>query len=180
MLLNTKEIFKTSTMAKPRPPVEERFYSNLLCFKKLIKQSLIGEQSCISPELVDLLFSYLDCVDKETLMVNFIEKTYPLWDEFAKGRNLKMILEKSFMLFEELGDDKIEEITRLISRKNEEGGEVVDKTWTLIECLVKVSLRYIHEQRKPAIVDDLIVYENENVFSEIDLPRYANIYRMTL
>jgi hypothetical protein len=97
-----------------------------------------------------------------------------------ESRNLQLMLEKSFLLFEEIGEDKIEEIARLVSKKNVEGGEDVERAWKILESLVRVSLRYIHEKRQPVLVNEAMQYKEPDFFSQIDLHRYANLYRLDL
>ncbi len=172
-------------MTEKRPPCEERFFSNLKCFENIINDGLKKEKSeTITPELVTFAFSLLETMDKETIIRNFIDRTHVLWTQISENRDLPTILDQSFLLFGDLGEDKIHEISRLvISRtdKCEASGEL-DVAWKLVEGLIRISIRYIYEQRKPYFDKDTgeLNFKNPNFFPEIDIVKHARQYRLAL
>lgn len=163
------------------PPPQIRFFSNLLCFREMIEKSLrLEESEIITSELIDAAFSFVEQLDKDDLIMSFINKTHPLWKEISGGRNLQNMLEKSFILFGDIGEDKINEIARLVTVQDSKGGEDVEKAWKLLEGLVKISIKYVHEQREPTTKYGKNYYQNPNFMPAINIEDYAKCYDLKL
>jgi len=148
----------------------------------MIERSLRLEDSpIITTELVDLGFSCIESLDKDELIMGFIDKTHSLWKEISQGRNLQAMLEKSFILFGDIGEDKINEIARLVTIQDSKGGEDVEQAWKLLEGLVKISIKYVHEQRGPMTTKDgKQMYKDPVFMSNIDVEEFAKCYKMKL
>src|SRR4051812_29637576 len=107
-------------------PCEERFYDNLNAFKPMIVTSLKCSDSSIGPELVEMAFQILGSVNKKEIVEQFIQRTYALWDQIDEGKNLGTILEKSFDLFGEIGDQNVKEIARIVNEQIDDQEKIED------------------------------------------------------
>lgn len=162
-------------------PHAQRFKHNILCMKTPILQALkASDSSILTPPLLEGTFAVIAIVEPEVIIENFVERTHPNWgllvepipDESLPG------LEKMLDIFTEIGAERSKEISRL-ARHPKVPKDLKVKIWTLVRSLIKISLRYVHEKRKP-VDGALFVYKNASYFTNIDLKSLSESYALDL
>jgi len=84
----------------------------------------------------------------------FISKSYAYWPSIKK-RDEEFLSNNAGILFEGVDETYINELNRLFLLKDENGDFLIptsptrESIWKYIECLVKDSIKYIHQYRSP-------------------------------
>lgn len=127
--------------------------------------------------------------DSVNLIENFIRKSYPFWNQI-KERDLNFFVDNADEIFM-LKDSPLTNknlFSELFTSVNDEGKaliseEFLESVWNNFTANVKISLKYIHENRKPKAYSDSCnnihyLYENPDFFGEIDISEYANLFNI--
>lgn len=121
----------------------------------------------INPELVELGFKAASLVSHQYMLDMFIERTHPNWVLISHSQDVVTVLKPTLSGFQELGTSLIDEILRVVESEGVDM-EIQKKLLTLGRSLVKISLRYLHENRPP------------NAPPDIDIPAVARLYGLEL
>jgi hypothetical protein len=137
---------------------QDRFKDRLVQFIDFTKGLVIeaneaGIETPVSPFLLDLSKNFIAKEDSDKIITTFILRSYPNWNrihshdlEFMKGEGLKAfhgIPEKNLKDFTALFDTTKPDGTKLLTPV------VEGQLWDFFESLVRTSVCYVHQQRKP-------------------------------
>ncbi len=104
------------------------------------------------------------------------------------ARHENFFSQNAAKLFPALPPDMITPVALLLTRKDENGTDIISKEdkeaiWTFLDCLVKICIKYIHIKRMP------IIKQTENgpkpfyqckYQPTIPIQKYANHYKLKL
>ncbi len=139
-------------------PPQERFKERLIQFIDFTKGMVLeaneaGIETPVSPFILDLSKNFIAKEDSDKIITTFILRSFENWErirthdlEFMKGEGLKSfygIPEKNLKDFTALFDVVKPDGTRLLSPN------VEVQLWDFFESLVRISVCYVHFQRKP-------------------------------
>ena len=178
-------------MASALPP-EDRFHRNVLDLTTFI-QDLVGNvfdrgYDIINPNIIGLVSGFLKGYDKTKLIRNFIKYSYPHWDQIRIKDN-EFFNENAMEIFRDLPINNINAFQALNNLKDERGDKVIcdddrEAVWDFFHSLVKISIKYIHQNRSPAIRTDSHgnkrpVYM-DHFMDEVELELHAKLWRIEL
>lgn len=152
-------------MSFPPPPCD-RFFNNLMAMKEPLSIALRQCKSVqlINPELLEGAFGFLTLLgNHQEIMDTFIARTHEHWEFISLTNDPEEILKNVLGCFKELGQDRIDEVLKVVSGKEVETA-IQKNLVALGKTLVKISIRYLHE------VNSKIV----------DVPHMAKLYKMNL
>jgi hypothetical protein len=97
---------------------------------------------------------YLSTCDSHSIVTGFIKRSYPYWDR-VHNKDLDFLVNNSCVLFSEVGKEHIQAFTSIFALRDKKTNELVldEKIyaciWEIVHEMVKSSILYIHEYRKP-------------------------------
>jgi hypothetical protein len=180
------------TSIAPRPTAEERFKKTVIELSHLIHDLVKNVHDrgyeVVNPSLVGLVSGFLSSYDATKLIRNFILYSYPHWDQISL-REMKFFDENAADIFRDLPMKNVNSFKMLYSLNDKEGNPVVceedrEAVWEFFDALIKISIQYIHSQRRPAMKTDTagtrkMVYTYE-FCKEVDLSRQAEKWKVNL
>lgn len=99
--------------------------------------------------------------DPEYMITEFIKKTYTYWPSI-KAKDEKFLINNAAVLFGDLPKENVEGFTRLYSLKRQNSTTKTetylvpqpsrDTVWDLLSAMVRNSIRFIHQKRRPEII----------------------------
>jgi len=155
-------------------PPEDRFYKNILILSEILYNGFnelknLGYTS-LNPSMIDLVMNIISSFDKKYLITAFIKKSHEkFWDKI-KLRDEEYFIENSHKIFDILPMKNLDVFKELYLSKDEKGNSIItddqkDDIWNLLDALVKISIKFVHENRDPqSIVKDgktLLKYNKE-------------------
>jgi hypothetical protein len=143
---------------KMSSPPQDRFKDRLVQFIDFTKGLVIeaneaGVETPVSPFVLDLSKNFIAKEDSDKIITTFILRSYPNWNriqehdlEFMKGEGLKA--------FYGIPEKNLKEFTALFDVTKPDGVKLMtpaieSQLWDFFESLVKISVCYVHCQRKP-------------------------------
>ena len=179
--------------ARSGPSEEERFRENLTGFINLI-QELITEcrsqgKTDIDPTLITIGFAIMGTYDSQDLIKNFIQYSYPYWDQISR-REEAFFRDNCANIFGEFPMLDMKKVNAFKELFNEEGEPILsddDKTmlWEYFDSFIKISIKYIHTNREPTIQDlgkgdgPKKLY-SKSVFPIVKVGKYATMWNVEL
>lgn len=165
----------------------ERFHSNFQGFLDLIIYYLqeAGEKGIptLRPEIFQLAKQFITTQDPNKVIETFTIKTGPHWDLIRK-RDVDFFLNHANELFHVFSAQHIESFKLLFTTKDFLDGDDLDSIWNYIHSMIRISMKWIHEQRKPVkkIGDDGVEKKGYTVryLTEIDLHHHAEQWGVNL
>lgn len=189
------------TEAKVALTPAQRFHTNLLDLCDLLGTTIgwVNEQGVstnLSPLMATGVRFYVATWQPDKAIEGFISKSANYWDEIHK-RNKQFLVENADVLFAELSDYKaqIQAMSNLFAMKrtvnvSQPDGttrtveqyvipdETLDSIWDILHSMVRISIRHIHERRKPVLVeveaDETVDGKPKKVTKKV--PRYSVEY----
>ena len=139
----------------------------------------------INPALIGIGVRVISGMNPSTLIDKFIIKSHKIWDEIERKEEIFFIdhAGEIFGSFANLNAFKY-----LVTLEDKNGTKVVPEDdreyiWGYFHSLVKISIKYIHEMRKPQIrmIDgtERVVY-TDNFFKDIKLNSHAERWEVEL
>lgn len=154
-----------------RPPIEIRFKENLVGLityvKDLIERIHNYQKTGISPDILVIVSSIIQGHDSHDTITLFIKHSYPYWSQICNKEEI-FFVENCSKVFKSLPMQHVDAFRVLIETKDSQGNNVIsnpekEQLWEYFHMLVKGSIKYIHQQRKPG-------WETVN-------GRYSKVYR---
>ena len=174
------------------PSEEERFGFNVegLCetVVVLIKKFNDCGVNTVSPMLITLASKFVSTFTKKKVINGFIEKSYEFWNQI-KTRNNDFFLENATKVFGDIPIDNVDVFKGLCTAKDRNGNFIMtskdyDELWPFFESFVKISIKYIHKERKPYTSrtsrEVIYGYENPKFAEYINLPKAAEEWLIKL
>jgi hypothetical protein len=164
---------------------QERFKERLVQFIDFTKSLVIeanehGIETPVSPLILDISKNFIGKEDSDKIITTFILRSFQNWDRirnhdlpFMKGEGLKSfygIPEKNLKDFTALFDVVKPDGTPLLSPPVEE------KLWDFFESLVRISVCYVHCQRKP---DPVTKKYTANFFPDMKVKAQVELWKIT-
>ena len=170
----------------------EKFVYNLEVLCRVVTEIARDIQkkgyNVVSPEMISLASEYLKAKDPEKLLQNFIKYSYKHWEKIKK-RNENFFGEEASKIFPDLPSSIIELFCKLLYLEDGDNQRVIseeqrEEVWIIFESFVKISINYIHQERKPCIK----IYEDGRekkrytmkFFKEIDLEPICELWKIEL
>lgn len=174
------------------PPEPERFYS---CVVNLI--DIAGDASGelaelgltgLSTDLIETAKGFLSGYNKDGLIQMFIEKGHAECWTKVNERNDKFFLENADRLFGTIKGFDLNLFQDVFCKDPQTGKfllskELIDDVWLNLDSMIKISINYIHNMRRPGQVpqNGVMVSCYYNIFyNEVDLAAHAAIWKMEL
>jgi hypothetical protein len=179
---------------------EERFYENVLGLSELIYDIVCDAKEkgfpVVSPEIIRFAISALSFLDKKSIIETFIDKSEHTCISCAGERNFvnhcwnkihakdkDFFLKNTNVLFNQLPPNRVKIFGEMFSAKDEDGNPIVnpedeEEVWEYFHSLVKIAIKYVHEQRDPIILNrdgkEQKGYTNlNNAFPEMEIEKHA-------
>ncbi len=174
-----------------RPSPEQRFQRNIVDLTDFIKDIIVRchekKQTTINPSVVEVIGEFLDSSSASDIINTFATRSHPYWQDIQEHD------EKFFKdsgrcrkVFEDLPVDYIDAFRKLFETYDADGNSVINNEeksiiWAYFESFVKISLHYIHEQRKPKITKP----KNKRIYTcnflpEVKLQKSVKNWKVTL
>lgn len=151
-------------------PAAERFTANTKVLLDLVQACLGTLKSkgfdCPDPAMVNIAKSYIDIQNPETIIEKFIQRTHEdCWTAIME-KNEEHFIENASKIFSGAEDSNINMFKDIFKAKDSEGDSVIsenikNKAWKILNTLVKICVKYIHEKRGPYIEDGKKFYSNK-------------------
>lgn len=175
-------------MDRTLPPPEERFHQNVIGMSQLVYDLVDSAfrrgYKIINPNLVALCEGILSFWNKRSLIDGFIRHSHAHWDQIHR-RDETFFERHAKDIFKGLPLDKVDAFKELFTLRDDHGQHVIkqddrDAIWDFFGSLIKISIHYIHDNRKPKIRVDTtgsrqLIYTQ--VFcNDIDLEHHARVW----
>lgn len=177
------------------PSEEERFS----CNARALTQRMVEEIDILQAQgycanlpthLLKMLPTLIAMYNKKELLEGFIRNSYRYWGEIY-NRDIVFFRDNADEIFAaKLPTVNVRLFREIFAEKDSRGGlilkpETIEYIWNNFQAMVKISLKYIHRERRPSTYQDqagneCIRYANPDFFAEIDVPRLATIWKVTL
>jgi hypothetical protein len=171
-------------------PEEERFYKNICVMGEAIHEcvsKLYGKgYKTVDPQIILLALEVMSVFDKNFLIRGFIENSHSKCWNYIQKRDEVYFVQNSADIFKYLPMDKINLFKDLFLTKDETGASVVpqalkDQIWSILDAMVKISIKYVHKNRKPSInPKGEKVYLDPCFFNDLDLEWHAKNWGVLL
>jgi hypothetical protein len=132
----------------------ERFKENLLLFvdlcKDLLADLIAKKRTTLNPSIIPTASIFISSLSADELMENFIENGN-LFFAKIKLRDKTFFVENSQKIFPDVPLELLDQIKNIFL-----SGSVEDEEsfWEFFDSFVKTSIHYIHEKRKPFLLDN--------------------------
>jgi hypothetical protein len=139
-------------------PEEERFSLNtgilIDAVKNCLEELYDRNLTTINPNTISIIQAILTTMDKHFLIKEFISNSHEFFWEKIKNRDESFFIENANEIFKKLPIDKINIFKDLFTQKDENGDFIIsvktkNEIWHLFDTLIKISIKYIHKNRKP-------------------------------
>lgn len=177
------------------PPEEERFSSNARALaQKLCDEITVLRNQGYCQNIPSILLAVIPGIiagfDKITLIDGFIKNGADYWENI-RCHDMMFFMENADMIFaSKLPVQNVSIFRELFSQKQGDGSplvkpETIDLIWKNFEAMVKISLKYIHRERKPITHQDehgelRVRYTRPDFFPEINIVELAGIWNIKL
>lgn len=194
-------------MSDLQPSPEERFYQNVIGLCELIYDIVCDVQvkgvPVVHPDIIQVAITLLQHMNYQTMIEAFISKSDETCIQPDGSRSFKdhcwvkihsrdrdFFLNNTNVLFSQLPPDHVKLFGNMFKAEDENGNNVVpkedeDEVWEFFHSLVKISIKYVHEQRDPIIIVDengkhVKKYGNKKVFPNLELEKHAEMWNVYL
>lgn len=173
-------------------PEEERFAENTIIMAQAIHDSITrlynAGYKTVNPLLVELAVGIIARFDKHHLIQGFINNSHQLCWDAIKRRDEKFIVANAGEIFKYLPTDKVNLFKDLFETKDDAGNSVVSESlkeqlWDLFDAMIKISIKYIHNGRKPCAYageNGLVNAYTHPFFDEVDLAYHVGVWGVKL
>ena len=169
-------------------PDEERFAANANILGKAILQAITelynkGYQT-VPPLLVQIAVGVIASYDKHQLIQGFIENSHAkCWDSIRE-RDEEFFVENVGTVFRYLPTQQVDLFKDLYMTRDKDGKPVITdmlktQIWNLFDSMIKISIKYIHNQRGP-YADANGQHYKCDFYEDIDIRTHAEKWRLTL
>ena len=123
--------------------------------------------------------------DKNYLIQGFIENSHEkCWDSI-KNRDEQFFVENAGNIFKYLPNDKVNLFKDLFITKDKYGNSVVsielkNQLWKLFDAMIKISIKYIHKNRGPCLMENGIPAYKISFFPTVDVSYHAKNWQVIL
>jgi hypothetical protein len=166
-------------------PPEERFKERVVQFCDFIKNILSeansnGIETPASPFVLDLIKNFIKKEESEKIITTFILRSHNSWER-ALSRERDYFRTDGLKAFYGIPEKNIEEFNQLFDTHKPDGTLLFDETiqegvWELFHSLIKTSVCYIHQTRKP---DPVTKKYTQNFFPEISIKKQVDMWKLS-
>lgn len=177
------------------PSEEERFSCNARALTQKMSEEISALQAqghCtnVPTQILAMLPTLISMYNKKDLIEGFIRNGYKYWEEI-RNRDMIFFRDNADEIFAaKLPTVNVRLFREIFAEKDARGNqllkpETIEYIWSNFQAMVKIALKYIHRERRPLVYQDqagnnCIRYANPDFFTEIDVPRTATIWKVTL
>ena len=155
----------------------QRYKDNVLNLCDLTKEIIVDIQSKgiktkLQPALIDVGIMILENTSAEQMVEKFISSSHDycveykienndphpyIWEKI-RHKEEKFLLENINTILGEMSEDMLQSFTELFVLKDKKNKSVInpkhkEEMWKLIHGMVCITIRYIHEKRKPGDIE---------------------------
>lgn len=182
------------------PSAEDRFHQNVLGLAELIRDIVSDVQEkgfpVVSIQIIEFAISLLRHFPSKDVIETFINKangstttfeTHPFTKIFHKDRDF--FLNNMDLLFGDLPPDRVKMFGAMFSEKDKQGNPIVpeedeEEIWEYFQSLVKIAIKYVHEERQPLLVQEehqeIRKYRNASLFPNFELAKHVELWEVML
>lgn len=173
-------------------PEHERFAKNTTIMAQAIfegvKRLYDAGYKTVNPSTIEFAVAIISAFDKHNLIQGFIENSHvKCWDNIKK-RNEQFFVENSGEIFKYLPTENVNLFKDLFLTKDSTGKSVVsqglkDQLWSLLDANVKISIKYVHNNRSPysySTSDGVSNAYGTSFFDNVDIAHHANVWNVRL
>jgi len=173
-------------------PEEERFARNTLIMAQAVHESVQklydAGYKTVNPMMISFAIGIISSFDKHYLIQGFIKKSHKTsWDSI-KNKDEKFFLENAGDIFSELPMENVNMFRDMFQLKDKQGQPVISQAlknqlWDLFHAMVKISIKYVHKQRKPYSYMGQSGMTNAysvNFSDDVDLARHSKLWGVVL
>lgn len=146
------------------------------------REEKYGPDRRLSHGTINLTILFIKALPSKRVVKKFIERSLKLWD-IVFERDVSQFEKSINMLFHGLPQNSVKEIAEYILDRDSETGEFktdVNHYWDTLERLVKLSIRLVHEKRKPVLTETGFTYTRPEYMSEVDICAEARKWSVDL
>lgn len=186
------------------PSHEERFKANVVGLGDLILEIVkeVNDKGhfVVEPAVVNLTVRVLERLPSKAIISTFINKSNTAADgnvfslekhcwSKIRSRDRSFFVENAGEIFNGLPVERIDAFSKMFSAVDENGKPIVpeedeEEIWEYFESFVKISIKYIHENRKPVAIrtgtEELRKYQDESFFADVNLLDHADNWNIAL
>jgi hypothetical protein len=166
-------------------PPEERFKDRVIQFCEFVKTILqeandAGIKTPASPFVMDLIKNFIRKEESDKVITTFILRSHASWDR-AKAREKDYFRTDGLKAFYGIPEKNLEEFNQLFDTRKPDGTLLFDETvqegvWEMFESLIKISICYVHRQRKP---DPVTKKYTTPFFPDIKVKSQVDLWKLT-
>lgn len=165
------------------PPHEVRFQKHAVNLTRIVgdiaadvNKRLTKEKGkkivIVDDNVVNFVAGFIDRMEPEKLLVNFIEKSYKYWDNILNKED-SFFEKNSLEVFGDLPETEIKKFQTLFNLRYSSGERYMCKEdqesiWSHFEAFIKTAIKFIHDKRGP--------YLELNNETGDKVPKYRNEY----
>jgi hypothetical protein len=137
---------------------QDRFKDRLVQFIDFTKGLVVeaneaGIETPVSPFLLDLSKNFIAKEDSDKIITTFILRSFPNWDRI-KAHDLEFMKGEGLKAFHGIPEKNLKDFTALFNVVKPDGTKLLSapievQLWDFFESLVRISVCYVHQQRKP-------------------------------
>ena len=165
-------------------PPQDRFKDRLVQFIDFTKGLVVeaneaGIETPVPPFLLEISKNFIAKEDSDKIITTFILRSFQNWDrihshdlEFMKGEGLKA--------FHGIPEKNLKDFTALFNVVKPDGTKLLSapievQLWDFFESLVKISVCYVHQQRKP---DPVTKKYTQNFFPDMKVKAQVELWKI--
>jgi hypothetical protein len=183
------------------PSAEERFKENVITLGSLICELVEDLQNrghfVVNPSVVALAVAVLNELEPRSIINIFISKSNdtvegstPIehcWEKI-RNRDRSFFLDNAGSIFSDLPSSRVDAFSKMFSSTDEKGNPLVcqeneDEIWDFFDSLVKISIKYIHENREPCLIreshQEIRKYQRD-FFEDVDIGYHSKVWGINL
>lgn len=165
------------------PPHEVRFQKHAVNLTRIVGDIANDINSKLTKEtgrkmvivddnVVNFVAGFIDRMEPEKLLVNFIEKSYKYWDNILKKEE-SFFDKNALEVFGDLPESEIKKFQSLFNIRDSTGNRYMcnedqDSIWSHFEAFIKTAIKFIHDKRGPCV--EFNRETNEKI------AKYKNVY----
>ena len=171
------------------PPEEIRFEANAKELSLAIKDGvgLLHKEGYNSeaPMLIEIGIQMMRLYPRIELIEGFIRNSHEFWIQIH-DREERFFIENAYKVWKHIPVRNIDVFRSLFGQKRRDGSYVVplelrEQIWKIFHAMVKISIKYVHRERKPIKKQDSSGYSYTVSFmDEIDIAHHSRMWGIEL
>lgn len=173
-------------------PEEERFAKNTSILAEAVLEGVRDLYSkgyaTINPTVVEFAIGVIQAFEKHYLIQGFIENSHEKCWDFIRTRNDEFFVKNASEIFKYLPINQVDLFKDLFSAVDSHGNKVIprglmDEIWDLFHAMVKISIKYIHNNRSPysySTQSGIFNAYGSSFFDNVNIAHHASVWNVNL